>query len=239
MPTVGTAPSADETQVLILAVHCNHPFLTSLYATWRFWDSLQWTPKSGAVVAGTVPGAGDVYDCVCLKRCGCKDKSSTPSQKVVHISEFDSKVQISVIISHILRSKHSSNFTYFASESDIFLAEWVHLLWWQVSQDMGGGERPGSGQGSDVFSFVWTPVQLCALYNLGSSRLYGKLVRLHPISNWIVLVPVEVTRHSKISQTSKERSKQIAVLNVSCPTGKSTCLHWKKQVTNGLSFQCN
>ena len=43
-------------------------------------------PKRGAVVAGTVPGAGEVYDCVCLKRCGCKDKSSTPSQKVHTIS---------------------------------------------------------------------------------------------------------------------------------------------------------
>mmetsp|Transcript_60004 Transcript_60004/g.125523 ORF Transcript_60004/g.125523 Transcript_60004/m.125523 type:complete len:192 (-) Transcript_60004:403-978(-) len=54
MPPVGTALTADDTQ---------------------------WVPKRGAVVAGTVPGAGTSYDCVCLKRCGCKDKSSTPSQK--------------------------------------------------------------------------------------------------------------------------------------------------------------
>ena len=45
-------------------------------------DATAWAPKAGAVVAGTVPGAGEVYSCVCLKKCSCAYMTKTKSGKV-------------------------------------------------------------------------------------------------------------------------------------------------------------
>jgi hypothetical protein len=45
-------------------------------------DDTQWTPKSGAVIAGKDSDAGKVYNCACLKKCSCSPASKTASGKV-------------------------------------------------------------------------------------------------------------------------------------------------------------